>query len=128
MAPSKATKGGNHEGDSRHTKKKKADRGVHLEPMRTTDYTKGQVEYNKTFVVLEKLIARLKRLGHPQKWKKDLESPYCLRVVQRTLSTMDKHPGLMLEKSTTHSLTTTPSMEISRCWEIHLRDPNLNTW
>jgi hypothetical protein len=35
MAPSKVTNGGDNEGDSCYTKKKKADRGVHLEPRRT---------------------------------------------------------------------------------------------
>jgi hypothetical protein len=125
MAPSKVTNDGD---DSRYTKKKKADRGVHLEPMKTVKFMKGMAEYEKSFLILDNFISFLKRMSHPRKWKTYLAGPHYLRVVQRTLSCMDEHPGLMLEKSRTHSLNTTPSMEISRSWEIHIHDRIWNEW
>lgn len=113
--------------DSRYLKKKKKERGV-CQVMKTSEYIARSFEYSRTFCVLDDLIKRLLGLNHPRDWRTILQSRFCLRVVQSTLSTMDDFPGWMRERSKTHSLVTTPAMEISRTWIIQLRDPNLNMW
>jgi hypothetical protein len=73
-----------------------------------------------------KFIKEVQSKGHPAtRWDGIMQNPSSLRVVQKTLSTDDDYPGWMREKSPTHTLTTTPAMEISRTWIIQLRDKEL---
>jgi hypothetical protein len=127
MAPSKPQ--GNKE-ETRYLKKKKEQMGV-CRPLLVRKATANVARYydeDLTFGVMKKFLDDVIAKGDPRKYVGIMQNPSSLRVVQKTLSTDHDYPGWLREKSSTHALTTTPAMEISRTWIIQLRDPNWNEW